>query len=217
MVLLTMISRIPDGLPLVASLQDDKQIERKLIEYRNQANFLCKKLNSKSPKQCTIDSPPYYFHYLIERDVCYLVLCERNFSKLSAFSFLEHIADVFNRLYGRQVSIASRPYTLIEFDNYIQKAKKNYIDSRVRKNLNKLNNERQYLQSIVVHNIDDVLQRNAILSELDSKTQNVSTPSVNYTNKSTSLIKKSMFVKLTGAAICFTTLFLYFTFSNVIH
>lgn len=52
---------------------------------------------------------------MIERDVCYLVLCEKNFSKRSAFSFLEDIAAEFNRLYGRQVSTVSRPYTLIEF------------------------------------------------------------------------------------------------------
>lgn len=57
------------------------------------------------------------FSYLIERDVCYLVLCEKNFSKRSAFSFLEDIAAEFNRLYGRQVSTVSRPYTLIEFGN----------------------------------------------------------------------------------------------------
>lgn len=56
--------------------------------------------------------------YLIERDVCYLVLCEKNFSKRSAFSFLEDIAAEFNRIYGRQVSTVSRPYTLIEFGNY---------------------------------------------------------------------------------------------------
>lgn len=58
-----------------------------------------------------------YFSYLIERDVCYLVLCEKNFSKRSAFSFLEDIAAEFNRLYGRQVATVSRPYTLIEFGN----------------------------------------------------------------------------------------------------
>lgn len=49
-------------------------------------------------------------------------------------------------------------------DNYIQKAKKNYIDSRVRRNLNSLNNELQDVQRIMVQNIDDVLQRGTVLS-----------------------------------------------------
>lgn len=61
----------------------------------------------------------FCFSYLIERDVCYLVLCEKNFSKRSAFSFLEDIAAEFNRLYGRLVSTVSRPYTLIEFGNLL--------------------------------------------------------------------------------------------------
>ncbi|XP_050441395.1 vesicle-trafficking protein SEC22b isoform X2 [Adelges cooleyi] len=164
MVLLTMIARIPDGLPLAASMQDDEQVGRKLVEYQNQAKLLFKKLNFQSPPQCTIESVPYYFHYLIERDVCYLVLCEKNFSKRSAFSFLEDIAAEFNKLYGKQVSTVTRPYTLIEFDNYIQKAKKNYIDSRVRRNINTLNNELQDVQRIMVQNIDDVLQRGTVLS-----------------------------------------------------
>jgi len=62
----------------------------------------------------------YCLSYLIERDVCYLVLCEKNFSKRSAFSFLEDIAAEFNKLYGRQVSTVSRPYTLIEFGNLLR-------------------------------------------------------------------------------------------------
>ncbi|XP_026811974.1 vesicle-trafficking protein SEC22b [Rhopalosiphum maidis] len=210
MVLLTMIARIPDGLPLAASMQDDEQVGRKLIEYQNQAKLLFKKLNFQSPKQCTIESVPYYFHYLIERDVCYLVLCEKNFSKRSAFSFLEDIAAEFNRLYGRQVSTVSRPYTLIEFDNYIQKAKKNYIDSRVRRNLNSLNNELQDVQRIMVQNIDDVLQRGTVLSELDTKAQNLSILSKKYKKEATNLNLKSMYVKLTAAAIFVILLFLYF-------
>lgn len=52
----------------------------------------------------------------------------------------------------------------ILLDNYIQKAKKNYIDSRVRRNLNNLNNELQDVQRIMVQNIDDVLQRGTVLS-----------------------------------------------------
>lgn len=37
------------------------QVGRKLIEYQNQAKLLFKKLNFQSPKQCTIESVPYYF------------------------------------------------------------------------------------------------------------------------------------------------------------
>jgi vesicle transport protein SEC22 len=43
-------------------------------------------------------------------------------------------------------------------DSYIQKTKKNYMDSR-KSNLTRLNTELQEVQKIMVQNIDDVLQR----------------------------------------------------------
>ena len=49
-------------------------------------------------------------------------------------------------------------------DTFIQKARKNYQDSRTRRNLNRLNDELQDVQRIMVQNIDDVLQRGEQLS-----------------------------------------------------
>ena len=44
-------------------------------------------------------------------------------------------------------------------DTFIQKTKKTYEDSRVRRNLSNINSELQDVQRIMVQNIDDVLQR----------------------------------------------------------
>ena len=49
-------------------------------------------------------------------------------------------------------------------DTYIQKVRKNYMDSRARKNLSSINSELQDVQRIMVQNIDDVLQRGDALS-----------------------------------------------------
>lgn len=45
------------------------------------------------------------FSYLIEQEICYLVLCERNYSKRLAFSYLEEIAQEFYQQYGKRVRI----------------------------------------------------------------------------------------------------------------
>ncbi|CAG5095098.1 Similar to sec22b: Vesicle-trafficking protein SEC22b (Xenopus tropicalis) [Cotesia congregata] len=95
MVLLTMIARIADGLPLAATMQEDEQSGKSILEYQNQAKMLFRKLGPQSPARCTIETGPYLFHYLIENDVCYLVLCERNWSKRLAYSYLEDIAQEF--------------------------------------------------------------------------------------------------------------------------
>ncbi|KAG7208273.1 hypothetical protein KM043_014516 [Ampulex compressa] len=192
MVLLTMIARLPDGLPLAATMQEDEQSGRIITEYQNQAKMLFKKLGRQSPARCTIETGNYLFHYLIENDVCYLVLCERNHSKRVAYSYLEDIAQEFHSQYGKRVNTVTRPYIFIEFDTYIQKAKKVFSDGRSRRNMNALNNQLQDVQRIMVQNIDDVLQRGTILSELDTKTQNLSMLSQKYKKDATHLNSKSM-------------------------
>ena len=60
--------------------------------------------------------------------------------------------------------LSARHDIILFSDTYIQKAKKTYQDSRSRRNLNTLNTELHDVQRIMVQNIDDVLQRGAVLS-----------------------------------------------------
>ncbi|KAF7989740.1 hypothetical protein HCN44_008414 [Aphidius gifuensis] len=210
MVLFTMIARVADGLPLVATMQEDEQSGKNILEYQNQAKMLFRKLGTQSPSRCTIETGPYLFHYLIENDVCYLVLCEKNWSKTLAYSYLEDIAQEFHVQYGKRVNTVTRPYTFIEFDIYIQKAKKSYSGGRSRRNMNALNNQLHDVQRIMVQNIDDVLQRGTILSELDTKSQNLSMMSQKYKKNATYLNSKSMYIKAVAGVVAFLVFFLYF-------
>lgn len=159
--------------------------------------------------------------------MCYLVLCEKNFSKRLAYSYLEDIAQEFHTTYGKRVNTVTRPYTFIEFDTYIQKAKKSFTDSRSRRNLNTINNQLHDVQRIMVQNIDDVLQRGTVLSgklhkllwykcfskivlELNTKTQNLSMLTEKYKKDATYLNTKSMYVKAAVGGIVFLVVVLYF-------
>uniref|UniRef100_A0A8W7PZB9 Longin domain-containing protein n=2 Tax=gambiae species complex TaxID=44542 RepID=A0A8W7PZB9_ANOCL len=102
MALMTMIARFVDGLPLVGTMQEDEQSGRSILEYQNQAKLLFRKLGPNSPTRCSIETGPYLFHYLIEHDVCYLVMCDKVFSKRIAFTYLEDIAQEFHSNYGRR-------------------------------------------------------------------------------------------------------------------
>lgn len=130
--------------------------------------------------------------YVIEKGVCYLVLCEAVFPKKLAFGYLEDLQAEFHEQHGKKVPTVSRPYSFIEFgnsphslslaryflsrdnlvilssylskDTYIQKTKKSYIDSRARRNLSNINTELQDVQRIMVANIEEVLQRGEALS-----------------------------------------------------
>ena len=115
MVLLTMIARVADGLPLAASVQDDEESGKNMIQYQTQAKQIFKRLSQSSPNRCTIDSGAYFFHYIIVNDVCYLVLTEKSFPKRTAFTYLEDLQNEFDVQYGNRVSTVQRPYAFIEF------------------------------------------------------------------------------------------------------
>nr|CAG4635818.1 EOG090X0HBC [Artemia franciscana] len=209
------IEGISRGIPVTASnMQDDEQ-GRSLVDYQNQAKMLMKKLDARGPERCSIETPPFIFHYLIKDEVCYLVLSEKTFSRKLAFSYLDDLQQEFSSQYGRKVATVSRPYSFIEFDNYIQKAKKTYIDPRARRNLGTLNNELLNVQKIMVQNIDDVLQRGTLLSELDNKAQNLATLSTNYKKDARHLNRQSTIFMIGGT--CFVLFFLWTWYVSLVY
>lgn len=110
------------------------------VSYRTNLSFVSYVNNQHTP--CI------HFSYLIESDVCYLVMCDKMYSKRLAFNYLEDIAQEFHKNYGRKVNSVTRPYAFIEFDVYIQKAKKQLTDRR--RNINAINNQLQDVQRIMV-------------------------------------------------------------------
>ncbi|CAK6955306.1 vesicle-trafficking protein SEC22b-B [Scomber scombrus] len=209
MVLLTMIARLADGLPLAASMQEDEQLGRDLQQYQSQAKQLFRKLNDQSPTRCTLEAGSMAFHYVIEKGVCYLVLCEASFPKKLAFAYLEDLQAEFHEQHGKRVPTVSRPYSFIEFDTYIQKTKKSYIDSRARRNLGSINTELQDVQRIMVANIEEVLQRGEALSALDSKASNLSNLSKKYRSDAKYLNTRSTYAKLAAGGVFFIMLIVY--------
>ena len=134
MIFMTMIARVADGLPLAASIQEDEQVKipnfpnfklltkilskqlgKNIADYQNQAKRLFKTLTATSPIKCSIESNEYLFHYIIEQDACFLTLCDRNFNKKLAYSFLEDLSQEFYSQYGHKINTATRPYSFIEF------------------------------------------------------------------------------------------------------
>ena len=90
------------------------------MDYQNQAKRLFKTLTATSPIKCSIESNDYLFHYIIEQDACFLTLCDRNFNKKLAYSFLEDLSQEFYSQYGHKINTATRPYSFIEFGKFIQ-------------------------------------------------------------------------------------------------
>lgn len=155
-------------------------------------------------------------------------MVDKMYSKRLAFNYLEDLAQEFYTNYGRRVNSVTRPYAFIEFDVYIQKAKKQLTDRR--RNITNINTQLQDVQRIMVQNIDDVLQRGTVLAgtlaivnwqlvlalicfqfpELDTKTQNLSMMSQKYKKDAKLLNRKSMYMKAAAVGTIFLVFILYF-------
>lgn len=207
-----MIARVADGLPLAASIQEDEQEGRDLQQYQSQAKQLFRKLNAQSPERCTLETGDMNFHCFIAESICYLILCEGSFSKKTAFAYLEDLHNEFYDQYGRRVHHVTRPYSFIEFDTYIQKTKKAYVDSRARRNLSSINTELQDVQRIMVANFEEVLQRGEALSALDTKASNLTALSKKYRSDAKYLNTRSTYAKVAAVAVVFLTLIIYVRF-----
>lgn len=97
-------------------------------------------------------------------------------------------------------------------DTYIQKARKSFMDSRARRNLTTLNSDLQDVQRIMVQNIDDVLQRGSLLSDLDNKAQNLSILSQKYKKDAKYLNYQSTYAKIGFVAVIILVFGGYFWF-----
>uniref|UniRef100_A0A8R7TTE8 Longin domain-containing protein n=1 Tax=Triticum urartu TaxID=4572 RepID=A0A8R7TTE8_TRIUA len=116
MVKLTMIARITDGLPLAEGLDDGRDLKDADF-YKQQAKLLFKNLSKgqHESSRLSIETGPYYFHYIIESRVCYLTMCDRSYPKKLAFQYLEDLKNEFERVNGSQIETAARPYAFIKF------------------------------------------------------------------------------------------------------
>ncbi|KAK2564849.1 Vesicle-trafficking protein SEC22a [Acropora cervicornis] len=63
--------------------------------------------------------------------VCFMTVCERAYPAVLVFSFIEELQREFMVTFqSREVQQAKRPYSLIEFDSFIQKTKQRYNNTR---------------------------------------------------------------------------------------
>ncbi|KAL7751878.1 SNAP receptor [Sorochytrium milnesiophthora] len=168
MVHATIIARLSDSLPLAASM-DDERGDSDLNEYKNQAKHLLRKLSDQSETRCSIESGAYVFHYAIEHGVCYLTICDKSYPRKLAFDFLSELAREFYGLYGNEVHASGlRPYAFVKFDTVIQKAKRQFQDTRNADNLQRLNDDLQDVTRIMTKNMEDLLWRGDSLDKMST-------------------------------------------------
>lgn len=128
MVLFASVVRVGDGLPLSAST--DYEQDRGLLETKKHLKGLSKKL-SQFPDRCTLKTGPYNVNFTSSLGVGYLMVCTESYPSVLAFCFLDELQRQFLVTYDtKRINSAVRPYSFIEFDNFIQKTKQRYNSPR---------------------------------------------------------------------------------------
>eukprot|EP00270_Netrium_digitus_P019319 TRINITY_DN7597_c0_g1_i1.p1 TRINITY_DN7597_c0_g1~~TRINITY_DN7597_c0_g1_i1.p1 ORF type:complete len:220 (-),score=41.55 TRINITY_DN7597_c0_g1_i1:280-939(-) len=213
MVKLTLIARVTDGLPLAEGLEDGREAPEMDV-YKQQAKALFKRVSTAhhAASRMSIETGPYYFHYIIEGGVCYLTLCERAYPKKLAFHYLEELQREFEKVNRSQIETVARPYAFIKFDTFIQKTRKQFLDTQTQKNLARLNDELIEVQQIMTKNIQDVLGVGERLDHLTQVSNRLSSESSVYAKKAKQLSQQALLRKWGPVAVVviIVLLLLYF-------
>lgn len=161
----TQIARL-DGLILAASVDD--QSESDLADIKAKVKQLLRRVNRNSEPQASIESEQFYIHYMVQDSVVFLCICDHNYPRKLAFTYLSDLAQEFTTVYPSQQYLAAtcRPYAFVEFDTFIKKTQKTYQDARASQNLDKLNDELKDVTKVMTKNIEDLLYRGDSLDRM---------------------------------------------------
>ncbi|KAK7204476.1 putative SEC22-synaptobrevin [Myxozyma melibiosi] len=180
MILSTSIVRLRDKLPLTAST-DDTLNQNDISKYTGEQKDILRKLTDASEPRASIESGPYTHHYLISNGVVYITLCEKSYPRKLAFTYLDELDKEFVNSYGHRLdSDDLRAFAFITFENYIQKTRRVYEDTRTSVNLDKLNAELQDVTRVMTKNIEDLLYRGDSLDRMTNLSSSLRAESSKY-------------------------------------
>ncbi|XP_007443873.1 vesicle-trafficking protein SEC22c [Python bivittatus] len=124
MILFACVVRVRDGLPLSAS--SDFHLDQGFLECRKRLKVLSSIL-TRYPERGTAKERDLSIHFHTSGDVACTCIAVSSYPAVMAFCFLEELRCKFAMSYNAtSVSLASRPYAFLEFDNVIQKIKNHF-------------------------------------------------------------------------------------------
>eukprot|EP00300_Choanocystis_sp_HF-7_P003049 c122_g1_i1.p1 GENE.c122_g1_i1~~c122_g1_i1.p1 ORF type:complete len:223 (+),score=45.42 c122_g1_i1:43-711(+) len=190
--LLTMIARAADGLPLVATMDDPSSASIPYYDkYRGEARNIVKNF-TKSPAFHRVSitathGSGHVFHTLVHDGIVYLTLTNQNVSRKLAYAFLEELQREFSTLHGEAAKSANRMYQFIAFDSFMNKTKALFESSQAHSQLQALNKDLADVHDIMVQSYDSLVNRGLQMEELRDKSTQLSLDSKKYVRASKDL------------------------------
>ncbi|KAJ3053043.1 SNAP receptor [Rhizophlyctis rosea] len=171
MIRFTLIARTGDGLPLVATMESQKE-EDVIARHKKLSKGIIATLSPEyrgvaMPAECTVTADEFSFHYMTSSGVVFLVLCDKSYPRLLAFSYLNEVTrGFFDELKATSTPIHSvhRPYSFIRFEPSLQSIKKRYINTRQLRTQEDLVDLSARIQSVDILDVRDVLSDDYLIA-----------------------------------------------------
>jgi len=159
---------------------------------------VARRILEKIPSQ--IDSKMSYvyerhiFHYLVFNQITYLCMADEEFGRRIPFAFLEDIKNRFVAQYGERGKTALAYAMNSDFSRVLQNLMDYYSNNPSADKLNRLKGEVDEVKSVMVQNIEKVLERGEKIELLVDKTDSLSQNAFKFKKQSTQL-KRAMWWK----------------------
>lgn len=135
----------------------------------------------------------HMFHYIVDDGITYLCMADADFGMRIPFAFLEDIKNRFRATYGDRGKTAIAYGMNTDFSRVLQNQMEYYSNPGADR-INRVRNEVDEVKSVMVQNIEKVLERGERIELLVDKTENLNQNAFKFKKASTQL-KRSMWWK----------------------
>jgi len=136
----------------------------------------------------------HIFHYIVEDGITYLCMADEEFGRRIPFAFLEDIKNRFRATYGDRGKTAIAYGMNTDFSRVLQNQMDYYSNNPGADRINRVRGEIDEVKSVMVHNIEKVLERGERIELLVDKTESLNQNAFKF-KKASNQLKRSMWWK----------------------
>jgi len=132
----------------------------------------------------------HIFHILVEEGLTFLCMADEEFGRRIPFAFLDDIKNRFIATYGNRGRSALAYAMNEEFSRVLQKQMEYYSNNPNADKVTRVKEDLDNVKSVMVQNIEKVLDRGERIELLVDKTENLNAAAVKFKKQSTQLKKR---------------------------
>jgi len=136
----------------------------------------------------------HIFHYVVEDGITYLCMADEEFGRRLPFAFLEDIKNRFKSTFADRGKTALAYGMNADFSRILQNQMDYYSNNPNADKINRVRNEIDEVKSVMVQNIEKVLERGERIELLVDRTENLNQTAFQFKKKSTQ-VKRRMWWK----------------------